>query len=160
MCSSDLRPALKAVGDALRSLDAPTLSRAAAGETISVAGHDLSPEDILFDRATRGGLVVEADSELTVALDPVVTPELRLEGLARELQSKLQAHRKELDLAVADRIQVRILSESAELEQVVAVHGASIASEVQADSLEFSRTPASGIRIEGIDLELAVVKVR
>ena len=126
---------------------------------------------LLFEAATQAEGMANTDArascfysrralELTVALDPVVTPELRLEGLARELQSKLQAHRKELDLAVADRIQVRILSESAELEQVVAVHGASIASEVQADSLEFSRTPASGIRIEGIDLELAVVKVR
>lgn len=154
-----LGPALKAVGEGLKALDAATLARAASGESISVCGHDLGPDDLLIDRATRGGLVVEAASDLTVALDPVLTPELKREGLARELQSRLQAHRKELDLAVTDRVVVKVLCDSDELASVVEVHGPAIALEVQADRLEFVRTAAAGIRIEDIDLDLAVVKV-
>jgi isoleucyl-tRNA synthetase len=153
-----LGPALKTVGDGLKALDADTLRRAATGETISVAGHDLGPDDLLIDRTTKGDLVVEAAEELTVALDPALTPELRREGLARELQSRLQAHRKDLDLAVTDRILVKVLCASDDLAAVVAAHGPAIALEVQADSLEFVRTAATGIRIDGIDLDLAVVK--
>ncbi|HXP89850.1 MAG TPA: isoleucine--tRNA ligase [Fibrobacteria bacterium] len=154
-----LGSSLRTVGEGLKALDAETLRRAATGETISVAGHDLGPDDLLIDRTTRGDLVVEAAEDLTVALDPVLTPELRREGLARELQSRLQAHRKDLDLAVTDRILVKVLCASDDLAAVVEAHGPAIALEVQADSLEFVRTAATGIRIDGIDLDLAVVKV-
>ena len=41
---------------------------------------------------------------MVAALDPTVTPELRAEGLAREMVSRVQRLRKEAGLAVSDRI--------------------------------------------------------
>jgi isoleucyl-tRNA synthetase len=101
-----LGPALKAVGEALKTLSQEQLREASEGKTISVCGHELSGEDLLIDRATKGDLVVLAAAEATVALDPKITPELRRECMARELQARIQARRKEMDLAVADRIRV------------------------------------------------------
>jgi len=50
-----------------------------------------------------------------VALDPRITPELRRECMDRELQARIQARRKELDLSVADRVRVVVNSESEEI---------------------------------------------
>ncbi|MBK8801586.1 MAG: class I tRNA ligase family protein [Fibrobacteres bacterium] len=133
-----LGPALKAVGEALKTLSQEQLREASEGKTISVCGHELSGEDLLIDRATKGDLVVLAAAEATVALDPKITPELRRECMARELQARIQARRKEMDLAVADRIRVVVKSASDEIVQVIAEFGALLAEEVQADS---SRMP-------------------
>ena len=54
------------------------------------------------------GWVVANEGVLTVALDIVVTEELRLEGLARELVSKIQNIRKASGFEISDRICVRI----------------------------------------------------
>ena len=59
---------------------------------------------------------------------------------------------------MTDRILVKVLCASDDLAAVVEAHGPAIALEVQADSLEFVRTAATGIRIDGIDLDLAVEK--
>jgi len=154
-----LGPALKTVGEALKSLSQEDLRKAASGGTISVAGHELSGEDILIDRATKGELVVLAAPEATVALDPRITPELRRECMARELQARIQARRKELDLSVADRVRVVVSSESEEIGQVLSEHGASLAEEVQADAVEFSRSAADEAKIEGVALGIEVTKV-
>ena len=49
-------------------------------------------------------MVVKEEGGYFAALDPEVTRELRLEGIARELVSRIQRLRKELGFAVSDRI--------------------------------------------------------
>ena len=49
---------------------------------------------------------------MTVALDTVITPELRDEGLAREFINRVQSRRKEEDFNVTDRIRVVCDTES------------------------------------------------
>ena len=52
----------------------------------------------------REGLAVAADKGVTVAIDAVLTPELRAEGLARELVRRLQEMRKKAGFNIEDRI--------------------------------------------------------
>lgn len=153
-----LGPALKAVGEALKTLDQSELLKVAAGQSITVSGHELSPEDLLIDRATAGNLVVEAAPDATVALDPVITPELRRECIARELQSRIQARRKEMDLEVTDRITVVVNSDSDEIAQVVTDYGNALAEEVQANALTFSKNASEEAKIEGLDVGVVVAK--
>ena len=153
-----LGPALKSVGEALKALSQEDLRKAASGEAIVVDGHELSGEDLLIDRATKGELVVLAAPEATVALDPRVTPELRRECMARELQARIQARRKELDLAVTDRVVVVVRSESDEIAQVLAEHGATLADEVQADALSHEATPGDEAKVEGVPVAFVVEK--
>jgi len=56
---------------------------------------ELKPEEILVQTQPRPGLAVAADKLATVAVDAEVTPELRLEGLAREVVRRVQAMRKD-----------------------------------------------------------------
>jgi isoleucyl-tRNA synthetase len=56
------------------------------------------------------GMLVAIDGRLTVALDVQLTPELKDEGLARELVNRIQNIRKDKDFAVTDKIDVQIKS--------------------------------------------------
>ncbi|MFL5612297.1 MAG: isoleucine--tRNA ligase [Gemmatimonadaceae bacterium] len=96
--------------------------------------HALDQEDITIIRRASGALVVEEDGGFFAAIDPTVTLELKREGLARELVSRVQRMRKEATLAVSDRILLTVLG-SEEVRAVIAAHGDWIASEVLATEL-------------------------
>ena len=59
-------------------------------------------------RTASGELVVKEEGGYFAALDPSVSRELRQEGLARELVSRVQRLRKEMGFAVSDRITLRV----------------------------------------------------
>jgi isoleucyl-tRNA synthetase len=50
------------------------------------------------------GLAVAADKGVTVGLDTAITPELKSEGLARELVRRIQDLRKKANFNIEDRI--------------------------------------------------------
>ena len=57
------------------------------------------------------GRLVATEGKLTIALDITVTPELRNEGVARELINRIQNLRKDSGFEVTDRIVARIQRE-------------------------------------------------
>jgi isoleucyl-tRNA synthetase len=77
---------------------------------VSVEGqsHELELDDVTIIRRASGDLVVQEDAGFFAAIDPMVTPELELEGYARELVSRVQRMRKEAAFAVSDRITLTI----------------------------------------------------
>ena len=81
------------------------------------------------------GWLVAVEGRLTVALDVTLTPELKEEGLARELVNRIQNLRKDKDFEVTDKIDVRILSHDA-LASAVRNNFNYICSETLANSLE------------------------
>jgi isoleucyl-tRNA synthetase len=118
---------------------APDLLRqlaAGASVTIVVEGVErlIAPDDVAIIRRASGAAVVQENGGYGVALDPTITPELRAEGLAREVISRVQRLRKEAGLAVSDRIAVAVAGDD-ELEGAVAVHRQRIAEEVLAERL-------------------------
>jgi isoleucyl-tRNA synthetase len=70
----------------------------------------------------------------SVALDLTVTPELRLEGLARELVRAVQDLRKDAGLNVSDRIQLAVEGDG-EVAEAVAAHGDHLRAETLAVEL-------------------------
>ncbi|MBU3662468.1 MAG: hypothetical protein FGM41_04640 [Bacteroidetes bacterium] len=66
-------------------------------------------EDVEILSREITGFKVANEGVLTVALDIYINEELRNEGIARELVSKLQGLRKELDFEVTDKISVKIV---------------------------------------------------
>ncbi len=56
---------------------------------------ELLPEDVIVEREVVTDWPVASEGPFVVALDPVVTPALASEGLARELVSRLQRLRKD-----------------------------------------------------------------
>ena len=88
------------------------------------------------------GWVVANEGVLTVALDITVTEELRLEGMARELVSKIQNIRKSSGFEISDRISVTLTSHP-QLDAAVAAHNTYIAGQVLADSIVVANSVAS-----------------
>jgi isoleucyl-tRNA synthetase len=67
---------------------------------------DISPNDVIVQRKERQGLCVANEGNITVALDTVMTNELKTEGFAREIVSRIQNARKNSGLEVTDRIKI------------------------------------------------------
>ena len=75
------------------------VQRSTGEETIS-----LEPEEVLVNAEGAEGLATAEDKLLTVAIDTALTPELKTEGLAREIVRRVQSQRKNADFNIEDRI--------------------------------------------------------
>lgn len=69
------------------------------GQTINI-----SLEDVEIQSEDIPGMLVANEGGVTIALDITLTPELREEGIARELVNRIQNLRKEIGLDVTDKI--------------------------------------------------------
>ena len=108
------------------------------GETVTIdvdgTSYPLLPEDVTIVRHASGSLLVREENGLFAALDPTITPELRREGMARELVSKIQQMRKAARFAVSDRVRLD-LEGGPELAAVVQEYETYIAGEVLANEV-------------------------
>lgn len=101
---------MRGVASALASADATRVARdVAAGRpvvlTLEGAGDvSILPEEMTVETVAREGFHVETDNGRSVALDTVITDDLKMEGFARELVNKIQATRKEAGFEISDRI--------------------------------------------------------
>ncbi|AHE63143.1 isoleucine--tRNA ligase [Borrelia parkeri] len=66
--------------------------------------YDIMLKDIILERHERENLKIINEDSVTIGLDALITEELYLEGLSRELIRKVQNLRKENNFNVSDRI--------------------------------------------------------
>ena len=97
--------------------------------------------DVEIITSEMPGWAVVTDGNLTVALDLTVTPELKNEGVSREIVKRIQNHRKESGFEITDRIRVT-LSNHPEIEEAVNSFHDYIAAQVLADELRCAEIPA------------------
>ena len=120
---------------AVEALSSDALREFEAGKPLYVSvgneSTELSAEDLTIVRTASGDLVVKEEGGYFAALDPVVTRELRLEGIARELVSRIQRLRKELGFAVSDRITL-FVGGSGEIQEAITAFQKWISAEVLA----------------------------
>ena len=74
--------------------------------TLSIDGEtfELAPDEVLIRTHPAEGLAVATDRGVTVAVETDITPDLRTEGLARELVRRIQVMRRDAGFNIADRI--------------------------------------------------------
>jgi isoleucyl-tRNA synthetase len=108
-----IKPDLKILGPKLGK-DLPRVRQALAegrferrDGSIAVEGMVLSLDEVLVAHEGATGHAVGRDAGATVALETALTPELELEGLARELAHHLNNLRKQAGLEISDRIALR-----------------------------------------------------
>lgn len=96
----------------------------------------------------------------SVAIDETVTPELKREGLMREVIRHIQSARKEAGLSVDDRIHVDVMADNDELQQALREHAATIEREVLAVSAhgELQDAWTTTAIIEGMKLTITLQK--
>jgi isoleucyl-tRNA synthetase len=92
----------------------------------------IGADDVIVTRTPRAGWAVASDGGETVALDTTVSPELRREGLAREVIRLVQEARKSDGLEVTDRIWLRWSARDPEVAEALTEHAALIAGDVLA----------------------------
>jgi isoleucyl-tRNA synthetase len=97
------------------------------GEPVTIGA-----DEVIVTQTPREGWQVASDAGETVALDLSITPELRREGLAREVIRLVQDARKADGLDISDRITLRWDAANPELTTALAEHGQLIAGEVLA----------------------------
>lgn len=148
---------VKTCASGIAQLDAAEIARLLDGETLQVAGYDITSDDVVVTRSPRDGTVVETDGELAVALDTVIDDELRAEGWARDFVSRVQQSRRESGLEVSDRIRLTWATSSEELAAAISRHSDYIESETLSVSAERVTGPTgSSSTVDGIEVWISV----
>jgi isoleucyl-tRNA synthetase len=110
--------------------------------SVSLAGLTLAPDEVEIQATPRPGTRVAHDDGLVVIIDTELTPELRAEGDARELQRAIQDLRRDAGLALDDRIHLWLAPVPASIEPALA----GIATETLCDEVHRATPPASASR--------------
>lgn len=107
------------------------------------------------------GWAVGVAGDLTVALDVTVTPELKAEGVARELINRIQNIRKTSDFDITDKVEVQIESNPA-IDLALQQFRDYIAAQVLAGSIRTVAQPAGNpveIELDDLKLHISVTRV-
>jgi len=118
----------------------------------------LTKEDIFIEKKISEGTVASSDQEIAVVIDTKITDELLLEGYARELVNKINTMRRELNLHVSDRINVKveapdIIKKSFELFKDY------ITGEVLALDFDFGKTTGTKWDLNSVEVVINVERV-
>ncbi len=119
----------------------------------------LEPAEVLVEATSPAGYAVAEGNGVLVALDTTLTPELRLEGQARDLVRFIQDARKAAGFAITDRIQVTLQPRAGlDITPMLAAQGDYIRSETLASSLDVGTSEEGSYTMEA-ELEDGVVVV-
>jgi isoleucyl-tRNA synthetase len=128
---------------------------------ISLEGEsvEILRDDVEIISKEISGYKVANEGKITVALDINITEHLRDEGIARELVSKLQGLRKELDLNLIDKISVKMVDNNY-LKRAINQFKTYICSEILATdiSLVADLSDASEILVDEISIKVTIEK--
>jgi isoleucyl-tRNA synthetase len=160
---------VQAVKKALESVDAGALraelvtkgKAIVPGLKIDGKDFEVSPEEIEVVITAKEGYAAAGDRVGVVVLDTRVTPELKAEGLARELQNRLQGVRKDLALGYDDRVVVTVVGPASVID-AVRPHAEKIAHDVLCTKLDLqigdALAGAREVEIEGETVRIAAQK--
>ncbi len=135
-------PLVQKILATLRSFDAHAASEAAArlrteGRLLlTLDGREiaLSPDEVEVVATARPGYVTAEEHGSVVVLETTMTPELREEGLVRDLTHYIQDMRKRAGLNIEDHIRLALFTDE-ELQAVLQRHRETLQAETLADDL-------------------------
>jgi isoleucyl-tRNA synthetase len=153
---------LKAIGAELAQADAAAVLKGGA-LTLEVEGQtfELAPEEIVISYEGPPNLTCGLEQGTFMALDTTLTPELLLEGVARDFNRLVQDQRKAIGLEISDRIAV-LFAAPARIAEAIAAHHEYLCSELLAERLEAVAAPPDGaakLALGGEEISVAVTRV-
>jgi isoleucyl-tRNA synthetase len=151
---------MKAVAAAIAAMDQDQISELERNKAVELEVEgvpvSIALDDVEVIAEDIPGWSVAVKDNLTVALDITVTPELQEEGDAREFVNRIQKIRKEQQLALTDRIGVRM--EIPELlKRAIINFNDYICTEILADQIDFVPQLQDGTEIEVNDITFKVL---
>ncbi len=117
--------------------------------TLESSDVEISSQDI------EGWLVANSGS-LTVALDVTISPELKKEGIARELINRIQNIRKDSGFEVTDKIEI-VFQENETIQAAVANNEHYIKNETLTETIEFTSDIINGTEIAFDDIATQLI---
>ena len=147
---------LKVVSQELQHLSSSQIEELERNGSIKISGYELNLDDVEIRTRDITGWLVANDDKLTVALDITITPELKSEGIARELVNKIQNLRKEHGLEVTDKISLEIQANE-EIEKSVNENMEYICSETLTQKLTFVSNTADGTEFDINEIKIKIV---
>ena len=121
---------------------------------VDIARDELNVKSV--EAATGSELdIPEVSAQPSVVYDLNITPELKREGLMREIVRHVQSARKKAGLQVDDRIILQLTTNDDQLRQAINEHRATIAAETLASFGE-SNSNRSKATIEGAEFDIAL----
>ncbi|MXP06179.1 MULTISPECIES: isoleucine--tRNA ligase [unclassified Apibacter] len=147
---------LKAVSQELQQLSSSQIEELEKNGAITLSGYELNLDDVEIRTQDITGWLVANDGKLTVALDITITPELKSEGIARELVNKIQNLRKENGLEVTDKISLEIQANE-EIEKSVNENMEYICSETLTQKLTFVSNTTDGTELDINEIKIKIV---
>jgi isoleucyl-tRNA synthetase len=125
--------------------------------TINGISVDLTLEDVEIISEDIPGWQVANDGKLTVALDIMVTDDLRFEGIAREFVNRIQNIRKESGFDVTDKITV-LIEDHELISEAIKRHSLYIGSQTLATTVSVVRSISESNTRE-IDIDDLMIKI-
>jgi len=122
--------------------------------SVTLAGVTLAPDEVEIQATPRPGTAVAHDDGLVAVIDTTITPALRAEGDARELQRAVQDLRKEAELDLDDRIVLWVEGLAPEVE----IHLGSVAADTLVDEIRRDAPPA-GVPVATVKLEAGEARI-
>ena len=154
---------MKAIATAVQEFGQAEIAQFEKAQTYSLQLPDktvtLSLDDVEISTQDIEGWLVATAGSLLVALDIHITPELRQEGIARELVNRIQNIRKDNDYDITDRIQIRLQAHPA-LQEAVTANEAYIKNETLTDSITFVDSLPEGEEIAFDEVTTRIVVAR
>ena len=152
---------MKGVAAQMSALDQDQIAafEKAGNITLNVDGQEAVVEvaDVEIISEDIPGWLVSNDGNLTVALEVELTPELKKEGMARELINRIQNLRKETGLEITDRIKVTV-APNEETHAAIEAFGDYIKGQVLADSIEEAENNGAETEFDDFKLHILVEK--
>lgn len=118
----------------------------------------LTQEDVQVDRIVHEGVIAANEGLITIALDTLLSEDLVLEGLARELVNKINTMRREVHLAVSDRIHV-VIQTSDSVRKSFEMFGEFISQEILATKVSFESCEGVVWDLNGEAATIVITKV-
>lgn len=125
-----------------------------ASVTVPEMGGAIDFEGILTDELNVKSVIVGAE----VAIDEAITPELKREGLMREVIRFVQSARKNTGLNIDDRINLSLVTEDEELSAAISEHHDEIYAETLAIGEEVTSDASEMVKIDGVELVISLEK--
>jgi len=139
----------------LRASERVKIRQPLASVTVPTLGEFVNFDDILTEELNVKKVV--QGNEL--ALDFDITPELKREGLMREVVRHVQAARKDAGLNVDDRIKLSLTTDDDDLQKAISEHEATIAIETLATDIASNEYGySSTVKVEGAELGVSLEK--
>jgi len=158
-----VKPLLPKIGKKLGAAIPAVMAAAREGKfeilpdgSVQLGGVTLAPEEVEIQATPRPGTAVAHDEGLVVVIDTELTPELRAEGDARELQRAVQDARKEAGVELDDEVAV-LLEASAAVERTLEPYRASVEAETRS-KIRFGPLPAISAAL-AIELDSGPIRV-